>query len=125
VQALRFKHRFNLSLRDIKGLQAARVITVSHEAIQLWCIRFGCIYAQRLKRKYRGYIGVFYADEVVDDYLQAAHDGAAATLFFRRLKRSHGEEPRKVVTDKLLAMALHIVSTCPRHSTKLENMRII
>ena len=34
-------------------------------------------------------------------YLQAKRDGAAAKRFFRRLLRSHGGEPRKVVTDKL------------------------
>ena len=34
-------------------------------------------------------------------YLQAKRDGAAAKRFFKRLLRSHGEEPRKIVTDKL------------------------
>ena len=39
--------------------------------------------------------------EVVDVYLQARRDGAAAKRFFKRLLRSHGGEPRKIVTDKL------------------------
>ena len=39
--------------------------------------------------------------EVVDVYLQTKRDGAAAKRFFRRLLRSHGAEPRKIVTDKL------------------------
>ena len=39
--------------------------------------------------------------EVVDVYLQAKRDGAAAKRFFKRLLRSHGDEPRKIVTDKL------------------------
>lgn len=39
--------------------------------------------------------------EVVDVYLQAKRDGAAAKRFFRRLLRNHGGEPRKIVTDKL------------------------
>jgi putative transposase len=34
-------------------------------------------------------------------YLQAKRDGAAAKRFFRRLLRTHGSEPRKIVTDKL------------------------
>jgi len=38
---------------------------------------------------------------VVDVYLQAKRDGAAAKRFFNRLLRSHGGEPRKIVTDKL------------------------
>ena len=39
--------------------------------------------------------------EVIDVYLQAKRDGAAAKRFFKRLLRSHGSEPRKIVTDKL------------------------
>jgi putative transposase len=39
--------------------------------------------------------------EVVDVYLQAKRDGAAAKRFFKRLIRNHGGEPRKIVTDKL------------------------
>jgi len=41
--------------------------------------------------------------EVVDVYLQARLDGAAAKQFFKRMLRSHGGEPRKIVTDKLLS----------------------
>ena len=115
-------YRFNLSHRDIEGLLAERGITVSREAIRLWCIKFGALYARRLKRKHRGYGDTFYIDEVfvningkqhylwravhqdgevVDVYLQSRRDGAAAKRFFRRLLKSHGGEPRKIVTDKL------------------------
>jgi putative transposase len=38
---------------------------------------------------------------VVDVYLQAKRDEAPAKRFFKRLLRSHGSEPRKIVTDKL------------------------
>ena len=38
---------------------------------------------------------------MVDVYLQAKRDGPAAKRFFKRLLRSHGGEPRKIVTDKL------------------------
>jgi len=115
-------YRFNLSHRDIEDLLAERGITVSREAIRLWCIKFGALYARRLKRNHRGYGDTFYIDEVfvkingkqhylwravdqdgevVDAYLQAKRDGAAAKRFFRRLLRNHGSEPRKNVTDKL------------------------
>jgi putative transposase len=46
-------YRFNLSHRDIEDLLAERGITVSHESIRLWCIKFGAIYAHRLKRNHR------------------------------------------------------------------------
>jgi len=39
-------------------------ITVSREAIRLWCIKFGAIYTRRLKRKHRGYGDTFFIDEV-------------------------------------------------------------
>ena len=110
------------SPRDVEDLLAERGITVSREAIRLWCIKFGAIYTRRLKRKHRGYGDTFFIDEVfvkvngkqhylwravdqdgevVDVYLQAKRDGAAAKRFFKRLVRSHGDEPRKIVTDKL------------------------
>ena len=38
---------------------------------------------------------------MVDVYLQTKWDGVAAKRFFGRLLRSHGGEPRKIVTDKL------------------------
>lgn len=115
-------YRFNLSHRDIEDLLAERGITVSREAIRLWCIKFGALCARRLRRKYRGYGDTFFIDEVfvkingkqhylwravdqdgevVDVYLQDKRNGDAAKRFFRRLLRSHGEEPRKIVTDKL------------------------
>ena len=39
--------------------------------------------------------------EVIEVYLQGKRDGAAAKRFYRRLLRSHGGEPRKIVTNKL------------------------
>jgi len=57
------KARVN-SHRDIEDLLAERGITVSREAIRLWCIKFGALYARRLKRKHRGYGDTFYIDEV-------------------------------------------------------------
>lgn len=45
--------RFNLSHRDIEDLLAERGMIVTRESIRLWCIKFGAIYARRLKREYR------------------------------------------------------------------------
>ncbi len=39
--------------------------------------------------------------EVVDVFLQKRRDGAAAKRFFKRLLKTHRDEPRKIVTDKL------------------------
>jgi len=64
--------------------------------------------------------------EVVDVYLQARRDGAAAKRFFRRLLRSHGIEPRKIVTDKLRSYGVAHRELIPDtiHSTEqYENNR--
>jgi putative transposase len=111
------------------------------------CIKFGAIYTRRLKRKHRGYRDTFYIDEVlvkingkqyylrravdqdgevVDVYLQAKRDGAAAKRFFKRLLRSHGTGPRKIVTDKLRSYGVAHRELIPDtiHSTRqYENNR--
>jgi putative transposase len=100
-----------------------------------------------LKRKHRGYGDTFFIDEVfvkingkqhylwravdqdgevVDVYLQAKRDGAAAKRFFRRLLRNHGCEPRKIVTDKLRSYGVAHRELIPEtiHSTEqYENNR--
>ena len=134
-------YRFNLSHRDIEDLLAERGIIVSRESIRLWCIKFGDLYAWRLKRRHRGYGDTFYIDEVfiningkqyylwqavdqdgevVDVYLQARRDGAAAKRFFKRLLRSHGGDPRKIVTDKLRSYPVAHCEVMPDviHSTE-------
>jgi putative transposase len=140
-------YRFNLSHRDVEDLLAERGITVSYESIRLWCIKFGALYTRRLKRKHRGYGDTFYIDEVfvkingkqhylwravdqdgevVDVYLQTKRDGVAAKRFFKRLLRSRGEEPRKIVTDKLRSYGVARRELMPEtiHSTKqYENNR--
>ena len=57
-------HRFNLSHRDIEDLLAQRGVTVSHESIRLWCIKFRLEFAKRLWRKHQGFGDTFYVDEV-------------------------------------------------------------
>ena len=47
--------------------------------------------------------------EVVDVFLQAKRDGAAAKRFFKRLLRSYGGEPRKIVTVHTVVARGHAV----------------
>ena len=64
--------------------------------------------------------------ELVDVYLQAKRDGPAAKRFFKRLLRRHGEEPRKIVTDKLRSYGVAHRELMPDvfHSTeRYENNR--
>ncbi len=115
-------HRFNLSQRDIEDLLAERGVVVSYESIRLWCNKFGPQYARRLKRRHRGFGDTLYIDEVfvkiddiqhylwravdqdgeiVDVFLRRRRDGKAAKRYFKRLLKTHRNEPRKIVTDKL------------------------
>ena len=64
--------------------------------------------------------------EVVDVYLQAKRDGAAAKRFFKRLLRNHKDDHRKIVTDKLRSYGVAHRELIPEtiHSTEqYENNR--
>src|SRR5215468_4557454 len=44
-------YRFSLSYRDVQEILFERGITVTHEAIRQWCLKFGQDYANQLKRR--------------------------------------------------------------------------
>jgi len=99
-------HRFCLSFRDVEELLSQHGITVSYEAIRLWCLKFGPEYARRVKRR-QGRLGdTWYLDEVfvtiqgrrqylwraidqdgdvLDILVQRRRDARAAKRFFRKL----------------------------------------
>ena len=63
---------------------------------------------------------------MVEVYLQAKRDGAAAKRFFKRLLRSHGGEPNKVVTDKLRSYGVvhrEFIHETTRSAQQCENNR--
>ena len=115
-------HRFTLSLRDVEDLLSERGITVSYEAIRLWCGKFGPGYARILRRK-QGRLGdTWFLDELfitiqgkrhylwravdqdgdtIDILVQRRRDRRAAKRFFRKLLKGQGWTPRRLVTDKL------------------------
>ncbi len=120
--AVSLYHRFGLSLRDVEDLLAERGITVSYEAIRLWCGKFGPDYAQKLRRR-RGRLGdTWYLDEVfvtirgerhylwravdqhgdvIDILVQRRRNANAAKRFCRKLLKGQGSESRWLITDKL------------------------
>ena len=115
-------HRFGVSFRDVEDLLAQRGITVSYEAIRLWCLTFGSAYARRLRRR-QGRLGdIWHLDEVfvaiqgrryylwravdqdgdvIDILVQSRRDCRAATRFFRKLLKGQECTPGWLVTDKL------------------------
>ncbi len=115
-------HRFCLSFRDVEDLLAERGVTVSYEAIRLWCLKFGPEYARGLKRR-QGRLGdTWHLDEVfvtiqgerqylwravdqdgdvIDILVQPRRDRKAAKRFFRKLLKGQCRVPGRLVTDKL------------------------
>src|SRR5262249_27889799 len=115
-------HRFCLSFRDVEELLAERGVTVSYEAVRLWCLRFGQAFAKRLRCR-QGRLGdTWHLDEmfvsisgerhylwravdqdgqVLDILVQQRRDKHAAKRFFRKLLKGLRYIPRKLVTDKL------------------------
>ncbi|HEY6373623.1 MAG TPA: IS6 family transposase [Candidatus Sulfotelmatobacter sp.] len=134
-------HRFCLSFRDVEDLLAERGIIVSYEAIRLWCQKFGRDYARKLKRR-QGRLGdMWHLDEVfiringqpqylwravdqdgdvIDILVQPHRDPRAAERFFRRLLRGQGQEPLRIITDKLrsYSAALRTVLCDVVHNTE-------
>ncbi len=58
-------HVFSLSLRDVELILAERGITVTHESIRRWCLRFGADVARRLRRRRPRPGDTWHLDEVL------------------------------------------------------------
>ena len=134
-------HRFCLTFRDVEDLLAERGITVSYETIRQWCLRFGPEYARRLKRRQARLGDTWHLDELfinvggrrqylwravdqdgdtIDILVQPRRDRRAAERFFRRLLKGQGDEPRRLITDKLRSYSAAHRSVMPSvvHSTE-------
>ena len=70
------------------------------------------------KRVYSAYT------QVVDVFLQARRDGAAAKRIFKRLLKSHQREPRKIVMDKLRSYGVAHRALMPEQFTIQPSMPI-
>ncbi len=140
-------HRFGLIFRDVEDLLAERGVTVTYETVRQWCLTFGLDYARRLRRS-RGRMGdTWYLDEVfvkirgrqqylwravdedgdvIDILVQSWRNRRAAVRFFRKLLKSQGREPRRLITDKLGSYSAAHRTAMPSvvHSTRqYENNR--
>ena len=113
--------RFSLSLRDVEDLLAERGITVSHETIRFWVMKFGHQYAKSIRRDRPPAGDKWHLDEVVisirgkkhwlwravdqDGYsleilVQSRRNTKAAKRFLRKLMKQYGM-PRVIITDRL------------------------
>jgi putative transposase len=65
--------------------------------------------------------------EVVDLFLQTRRDGSAAKRCFKRLLRSYGGEPRKIMTDKLHSYGVahrEVIPEAIRDNSRYANNRV-
>ena len=111
--------RFTLSYRDVEEPLVERGIDVSNETIRRWVLKFGRLYAQRLRRSRpkpddrwhldemfvsirgkRMYLwrAVDSEGEVLDFLIQSKRNKAAALKLMRKLLKNQGFAPRVVVT---------------------------
>jgi putative transposase len=114
--------RFSLSFRDVEELLAQRGIIVSYETIRQWCLKFGQMYANELRRRRphcgdtwhmhevfltihgeRQYLwrAVDQDGNVLDILVQNRRNKQAAKRLFRKLLKGLQYVPRVIITDKL------------------------
>ena len=114
--------RFPLSLRMVDELLAARGITVSHETVRQWALKFGQGFANQIRLRLPAAGDKWHIDEVVltiagvkhwlwravdqagtvlDILVQSRRDAQAAKRLLRKLLKRQCRPPRIMITDKL------------------------
>ena len=139
-------YRFTLSYRDIELIMMQKGISVTYESIRYWCIKFGKLYAKRIKKtkRYGDYVymdevfckihgkrvylwrAVDQDDQTIDVLVQEKRDSKAANRFIQKVRKSIKQPVSKVVTDKLKSYIKPIktlVSTTPHITHQYANNR--
>src|ERR671926_824495 len=114
--------RFPLSLRHVDEILAARGITVSHETVRQWGLKFGQSVASQIRHRLPRAGDTWHLDEVavkiadkrhwlwravdqngmvLDILVQSRRDKRAAKRLLRKLLKKQCRPPRILVTDKL------------------------
>ena len=132
--------RFALSYRDVEDLLAERGIDASYETVRRWALKFGRVYAARIRQRRPRPSDRWHLDEVfiriggkihylwraVDDegevldiIVQPRRDRKAALKLMRRLLKRQGYLPDAIVTDRLRSYgaALRDLGLTDRHVT--------
>ena len=115
-------YRFPLSLRHVDELLTARSITVSHETVRQWSLKFGQSFANQIRRRLPRVGDKWHLDEiavkiagvqhwlwravdqngiVLDVLLQSRRNKEAAKRLLRKLLKRQDRAPRVMITDKL------------------------
>ena len=115
-------HLFSLSLRDIELILSERGITVTHESIRRWVLKFVTEFAGKLRKRRPKPGDTWHLDEVflkingelhylwravdqdgvvLDILVQPRRNASAAKRFFKRLLVGLKYKPKRLVTDGL------------------------
>ena len=141
-------HRFGVSFRDVEDLLAQRGITVSYEAIRLWCLTFGFSIRSQAQastgpagrhlapgrglRHHPGTAALSLACRRIKmatfsiSSSSRVRDCRAATRFFRKLLKGQECKPGRLVTDKLSSYrAAHrtVMPSVAHRTDRYENNR--
>ncbi|QIE56612.1 IS6 family transposase [Pikeienuella piscinae] len=118
--------QFSLSLRNVEDLLHERGIDVSHETVRFWWIRFGPMFAAKIRRKrvdrmravsnWRWHLdevfvrvngerryrwrAVDHEGEVLEAVVTKRRNKRAASKLFKKLMKRYGR-PAEIVTDRL------------------------
>src|SRR6476660_6651428 len=119
IWCLRWYFRYKLSYRDLVEMMGERGLPVAHTTILRWAVRYAEEFEKRWRRYERPVGGSWRADETyikvrgrwvylyravdakgqsIDFYLSRNRDKNAATAFFRKAMKHHGE-PRTITLD--------------------------
>src|ERR1700760_2454844 len=114
--------RFPLSLRMVEEMLAARGVSVTHETIRQWGLKFGREFANRIRQRAPCRGDKWHLDEVVisvagkkhwlwravdqdgfvlDVLVQSRRNKKAAKRLFRKLLKKQGRAPRVPLTARI------------------------
>ena len=118
--------RFSLSRRAVEEMLLERGVEVSYETLRRWVAKFGPLIARGLRRRQALSGDVWHLDEVrvsirgrrlwlwravdehgtvLEEILQPRRDKKAAKRLLRRLLKTAGRPPKRIITDKLASYA--------------------
>src|SRR5918911_1071998 len=114
--------RFPLGLRMVEEMPAVQGITVSHETVRQWALKFGQGFVNEIRRRLPRPGDEWHLDEVeiriagtkhwlwravdqdgtvLDVLVQSRRDKKAAKRLLRKLLKRQMRPPRVMITDKL------------------------
>src|SRR5258708_2948217 len=139
--------RFTRSYRDVEDLLAEPGLDISYETIRSWVLKFGPVFARRLRRRRprpgdrwhldemviriagrRMYLwrAVDHEGEILDMLVQRRRNCRAALRLMRKLLKKQAFVPKLLVTDKLRSYASafrRLRLTCPHEQGLRRNNR--